>query len=120
MLDIIRDFGVLQSVIDSEILPHYEELYIEQTLKNCLMHFKTNQVSNKAGFFLSALQKGYYKNQIEIEQAKQNKKEQSKQQELFQRQSEIEQKSKQVEQLQKLREQYMDHDFVELILEQYE
>lgn len=120
LLDIIRGFGVLQSVIDSEILPLYDQLYIEQTLKNCLLHFKTNQVINKAGFFLSALQKGYYKNQIEVEQSKQNKKDQSKQQELFQEQSEIEQKSKQEEQLQKLRGQYMDNDFIELVLEQYE
>lgn len=48
LLDIIRGFGVLQSVIDSEILPHYEELYILQTLKNCQLHFKTNKVVNQA------------------------------------------------------------------------
>lgn len=47
-LDAIRGLGVLQSVIDSEVLPLYDSLYIEQTLKNCQLHFKTNKVVNKA------------------------------------------------------------------------
>jgi hypothetical protein len=110
----------MQSVIDSEILPHYDELYIQETLKKCQLHFKTNQVTNKAGFFMSALQKGYYKNQIEIEQSKQNKKNHNKQEQLFQFQNQQEQKNQQQEQLQKLRGQYMDNDFIELVLEQYQ
>jgi hypothetical protein len=69
---------------------------------------------------LTALQKGYYKNQIEIEQSKQNKKDQNKQEQLFQSQNQQGQKNQQEEQLQKLRGQYMDNDFIELVLEQYE
>lgn len=119
-LDTIRGFGVMQLVIDSEILPNFDEFYISETLKNCQLHFKTNKVTNKAGFFISALQKGYYKSKLEQEQLNQDKKDQTKQQELFQMQNDEKQKTLQEEQLQKLREQYMDNDFIELVLEQYQ
>ena len=69
---------------------------------------------------MTALQKGYYKKIIEIEQSKQDKKNHNKQEQLFQLQNQQQQKNQQEEQLQKLRGQYMDNDFIELVLEQYQ
>lgn len=66
------------------------------------------------------MQKGYYKKSIEAEQSNQKKKNQNKQQELFDMQLVQNKKNSLEEELLKLREQYMDNDFVELVLEQYQ
>lgn len=45
---------------------------------------------------------------------------QNKQEQLFELQNQQKQKNQQEEQILKLREQYMDNDFIELVLEQYQ
>lgn len=115
-LDQITAFGVSQNVIESEILPNYDELYIKQTLKKCQTHFKTSRVDNPAWFFISALQKGYYKKQINSEQSKKL----NKQEQLFDLQNTNQERIKQKEELQKLREEYMNDDLINTVLSEYE
>lgn len=56
-LDEIRSFGVLEEVLQSQIIGQYDEKFILETLKYCKAYFKATLVTNKAGFFLQALQK---------------------------------------------------------------
>lgn len=87
-----------------------------KTLKYCKNHFKTTQVIKKGGFFLKALQDGYFKDEINVEIKKKEK--QVQQQEINQTQK-AEAEKLAVEKQQKvlaLRGEYQNPEFITSVL----
>ncbi len=119
-LDEIRGFGLHEDIITSQILNNYEQDYIVQTLKYCKSHFKTTAVQNKSGFFIKALENGYYKHNIETEESKKQKAKLQQDETSYKNQAGEQQKIEDDALILKLREQYMSPDFIETVLAEYE
>lgn len=72
----LKKYKFSQSIIEGVITKNYATSFIEETLKHCENYFKNNQIANKEGFILKALEKGYYGDLIseQEEKAKKTKK----------------------------------------------
>lgn len=105
--------------MDSQVLAHYEQDYIVATLGYCQNYFKHTQVKQKAGFFLKALQEGYFKEEIQ----KQTKVKQRKIKILEAQKSENQQNEKvsleRKQKIESLREQYLSDEFIEAVLQEH-
>lgn len=119
-LDEIRAFGVSEEVLQSTVIWQYEDSFILETLKHCKKYFKAKQVDQKAGFFLQALQKWYYKDEIQTGESKKQKQSQTIQQEVDTKLEEEQKKIEQEKLLIKLREEYMTPEFIQSVLADYE
>ena len=118
--DEIRTFGVSQSVLEHQILNEYEEDYIIQTLKFCKDYFKTTMVKQKSGFFLKALQEGYYKEEIEKQQVKAKKRMSARHGERKESEKEEQQDLEKKQKTEELRKQFLTPEFSEKIMEDYQ
>ena len=115
----IRGFWVSKATMGTAVLSQYEQDYIIATLKYCKNYFKHTDVKQKAGFFLKALQEGYFKDEIQKEVASKQKKRISIQESEIQTQEKENQNQQREQKLQKLRQEFMTSDFIEAVLEQY-
>ena len=114
----IRAFGVSQVVLENQILGEFEEEFIKQTLKFCKDHFKTNIVKQKSGFFLKALQNGYYKQEIESLSKKNQKKKNIGQQESKQTELEKQKNLAKKQRIEELRAQFLTPELIEKIIQE--
>lgn len=105
--------------MESQVLANYQTDYIVATLKYCQNYFKQTQVKQKAGFFLRALQEGYFKEEIQ----KKEKLSQSKVTIIEAQKNEQEQKEKlaleRKQMIEELREQYLSDEFIEAVLQEH-
>ncbi|MDD2987131.1 hypothetical protein [Flavobacterium sp.] len=105
--------------MESQVIGHYQEQYIIQTLKYTQNYFKHTAVKQKAGFFLKALQEGYFKEEIQ----KEDTIKQRKVQRIANQENEDQEKQKMVlernQQLETLREQYLSDEFIQAVLEEH-
>lgn len=116
--DEIRVFGVSKATIESQIIWNYEDEFIEQTLKYCKNHFKTNIVKQKWGFFLKALKEGYYKEEINEQATKKVKKAQAKVQQQSEEQQAEQLRLEREQKLKILREEFLTPEFTESVVEE--
>lgn len=113
-------FGLSEPTIKNDIFWKYEENYILKTITHCKSYFKKNKVESKAWFFIKALEKGFYSQEIESEDTR------VKNQEARTNNLETEEAAKQKEalardlKLQKLREVHMTEKFILDVLESYQ
>lgn len=115
----IVGFGVSKATLETQVLANYETDYIVNTLKYCQNYFKHTVVKQKAGFFLKALQEGYFKDEIQKETKVKEKK--IKIIEAQKVEDELNEKMS-LEKMQKvlqLREEYLSDDFIEVVLEEH-
>lgn len=105
--------------MESQVLAYYETDYIVNTLKYCQNYFKQTQVKQKGGFFLKALQEGYFKDEIQ----KQSKVKQRKVKIIEAQKDEDQQKEKmsleRKQKIEKLREQFLSNEFIEAVLAEH-
>ncbi len=106
--------------MESQVLAHYEKDYIIQTLKYCKNYFKVTAVKQKGGFFLSALQEGYFKDEIQKESKKKEKKTQRIESQEIQAQEKEKMTLERNQKIEKLREEYLNNDFIEAVLAEHE
>ena len=116
--DDIKSFGVSQVVLENQILEAFEEEFIKQTLKFCKDYFKTNIVKQKSGFFLKALQNGYYKQEIESLSEKKQKKKNVGQQESKQTELEKQKNLAKKQRAEELRAQFLTPELIEEIIQE--
>ena len=116
--DEIKTFGVSQSVLENQILEAFEEEFIKQTLKFCKDYFKTNIVKQKSGFFLKALQNGYYKQEIESLSKKNQKKKNVGQLESKQTELEKQKNIHRKQRAEELRVQFLTPELIEEIIQE--
>lgn len=105
-----------KATIESQVSGHYEEDFIMQTLKYCKNYFKHTLVKQKAGFFLSALQEGYFKEDIIKESKKDEKKAKSIEHHKKQSQEKEKISLERNKKIEKLREEYLTDAFIEAVL----
>lgn len=82
-------------------------------MKFCKDYFKTNIVKQKSGFFLKALQNGYYKQEIEILSKKNQKKKNIGQQESEQTKLEKQKNIAKKQRAEELRAQFLTPELIE-------
>lgn len=116
--DEIRSFGVSQTILENQILTKFEEEFIKQTLKFCKDYFKTNMVKQKSGFFLKALQNGYYKQEIENQSKKSKQKKNIGQQESEQTELEKQKNIAKKHRAEELRAQFLTPELIEEIIQE--
>lgn len=116
--DEIRTFGVSKTVLENQIIKEFEEEFIKQTLKFCKDYFKTTPVKQKSGFFLKALQEGYYKQEIESLSKKNQKKKNIGQQESKQTELEKQKNLAKKQRAEELRAKFLTPELIEEIIQE--
>lgn len=66
----LKKYNITIEMIETDLMKKYDEVYISESLKYCENYFNQSQVKNKTGYILKALEKGYFKEQINNDKQK--------------------------------------------------
>lgn len=67
---ILSKYKFSKKIVEDIIATKYDDDFIEATLKHCEVYFNSNNIANKEGFILKALQEEYYSDLIKDEEKK--------------------------------------------------
>lgn len=109
-----------KATMESQVLAYYEKDFIIQTLKYCKGYFKHTTVKQKGGFFLKALQEGYFKEEIQKDSKKEHKKIKSIEIQEIQTQEKAKMTLERNQKIEKLRAEYLTDEFIEAVLAEHQ